>query len=423
MGFLYGCTVYPGPIHGVPVPLRYLFVDMDSFFASVEQEDDPSLRGRPVAVVPVKTDSTCCIAASKEAKARGVKTGTPVWQARQLCPGIVFVEGRPERYVRVHHRIVEAVGRCLPVGRVMSVDEMACKLAGDERNPEAALALGRRVKEEVRRKFEHLTCSVGIGPNVMLAKVAADLEKPDGLTVIDPRDLPGRLYPLKLTDFPGIGPRMEQRLHKFGVTTTRQLIGLTVPALSHVWGSRIHGERWYELLRGEDVYEKPTRRRTLGHSHVLPPELRTDAGAYGVLVRLVHKAAARLRTVAYWTGALSAGVRYEDGTRWDAGRRLGHCQDTLTLLRALADLWADRPAGRRPVQVGLVLSDLVPARSATPSLFDPDRRAGELSHVMDRVNREFGRHALRFGALCGSEDTAPTRIGFTQVPSFDRTVS
>src|SRR5437899_10931649 len=96
----------------IVMPLRYLFVDMNSFFASVEQQDDPSLRGRPVAVVPVMADSTSCIAASREAKARGVKTGTPVWEARRLCPGIVFRTGRHERYVRVHHRIVEAVGRC-----------------------------------------------------------------------------------------------------------------------------------------------------------------------------------------------------------------------------------------------------------------------------------------------------------------------
>jgi DNA polymerase-4 len=405
------------------MPLRYLFVDMDSFFASVEQQDDPSLRGRPVAVVPVMADSTSCIAASREAKARGVRTGTPVWEARRLCPGIVLRTGRHERYVRVHHRIVEAVGRCVPIGQIMSVDEMACPLIGDERLPENAVAIGRRVKEEVRREFDYLTCSVGVGPNVMLAKVAGDMEKPDGLTVIDPRDLPGRLCSLKLTDFPGVGPRMERRLKLHGIITAGQFCTAPAKALALVWGSKLLGEKWARLLAGDDVSGKPTRRQTVSHSHILPPELRTDEGAYGVLVRLTHKAAARLRKLDYWAGAVWVGVRCEDGARWGAGCRVGLCQDTPNLLRAIAGLWAGRPPGGRPKQASVALTDLVPARSATQSLFEDDRRAAELSHAMDDVNREFGASVVHLGSMWGMRAAAPTRVAFNRIPDFDRVVN
>jgi DNA polymerase-4 len=99
------------------MPLRYLFIDMNAFFASVEQQDDPSLRGRPVAVIPTDARTTACIAASYEAKARGVKTGTAVWEAEKLCPGIVFVVARHLRYVQMHNRIVDAVGSCIPIDR------------------------------------------------------------------------------------------------------------------------------------------------------------------------------------------------------------------------------------------------------------------------------------------------------------------
>jgi DNA polymerase-4 len=400
--------------------LRYLFVDMNAFFASVEQQDDPRLRGRPVAVVPVMARTTCCLAVSYEGKAKGVKTGTPVWEAEQLCPGMVFVVGRHDRYTEVHHQIVKAVGRCAPVEKIMSVDEMACKLIGDERAPEKAAAIARRIKAEIRGTVgDTLRCSVGIAPNVMLAKVAGDMHKPDGLTVIEMKDLPGALYPLKLTDFPGIGPRMEKRFLRHGVSTVRQLIGLTAKQLSAVWGSRVHGERWFHLLRGDDLPEKATRRRTVGHSHVLPPELRTDTGAYGVLARLIHKAAARLRTIDYWAGALSVAARYDNGGRWEAGCKLPHCQDTLNLLRAFGKLWDGRPTVGRPVQVGMVLSDLTPARSTTPSLFESDRQATELSHAMDRVNRLFGKHTVRFGTVFGLEEAAPTRIAFNRIPEFD----
>jgi len=402
------------------MPLRYLFVDMNAYFASVEQQDDPRLRGRPVAVVPMLAENTSCLAVSYEGKAKGVKTGTPVWEARIKCPDMAFRVGRHDRYVEVHHGIVQAVGRCIPVAKVMSVDEMACKLLGEERTPAKACAIARNIKAEIRTRVgEYLKCSIGVGPSVMLAKVAGDMKKPDGLTLIEDHDLTAKLTSLKLIDFPGIGRQMEKRFYRHGITTTEQLLRLTAQQLSLVWGSRVHGERWYHLLRGEDVPEKATKRRTLGHSHVLPPELRTDAGAYGVFSRLIHKAGARLRTIGYWAGALSISVNYLDRESWDAYCHLPRCQDTLTMLRCFGDLWKHRPDDGRLLKIGMVLTDLVPARSATPSLFEHDRQSTTISHVMDKVNRTFGKNALRFGTVFGSEDTAPSRIAFSQIPEFN----
>jgi DNA polymerase-4 len=394
---------------------------MNAYFASVEQQDDPKLRGKPVAVVPVEANTTCCLAASYPAKKLGVKTGMPVWQARQLCPELITVVGRHERYVEIHKQIVKAVGRCVPVAKVMSIDEMACRLIGEERQPEKAEGIARAIKNELRRTVgEVLTCSVGIGPNVMLAKVAGDMQKPDGLTVLRPEEIPHNLYPLKVTDFPGIGPRMGKRFARYGITTTRQLVHLTPRVLSIIWGSKIHGERWYYLLRGEDVPDIPTRRRTVGHSHVLPPNLRHPDGARGVMVRLIHKACARLRSIEHWAGAMAIGVRYQDGGRWHTACKLPHCQDTLNWLLAFGHLWEDRPADAGPIlQVWMVLTDLTPSTAATPSLFEYDRQVTKLSHTMDAINRKFGKHSVRFGGVVGSETTAPTRIAFNQIPQFN----
>ncbi len=420
------------------MPLRTLFVDMNSFFASVEQQDKPWLRGRPVAVIPTEAETTACIAASYEAKAFGVKTGTPVWEARKLCPGIVCVPADHRRYVVMHNRIVAAVGSCLPIDRIMSIDEMSCRLLGDERRPERVLAIGRAVKEAIKAKAgDHMNCSVGAGPNEMLAKVAADMKKPDGLVVLRDEELPAALHRLQLTDFPGIGPRMERRLKLSGIFTVSQLCAAPAKTLATVWGSKLLGEKWHRLLHGEDVPEKPTRRQTVSHSHILPPQLRTDEGAYGILVRLTHKAAARLRKIDYWAGAVSVGVGYKDdrpaektgwnggygGGGWQAGRHVPLCQDTPTILTVVGDLWRARPPGGVPFKVGVVLSDLVPARSATPSLFEADRKAAELSHAMDDVNREFGSNVVYFGTMHGMQDQAPTRIAFTQIPDFDRPVN
>lgn len=403
------------------MPLRYLFVDMNSFFASVEQQEQPKLRGRPVAVVPVMSRTTSCIAASYEAKRHGVKTGTPVWEAIEKCPGIQLVPARPRTYVTYHHRIIDAVGRCLPITKVMSVDEMACALHGEDRRPDRAAAIAAQIKAEIRESVgEHVRCSIGIGPNVMLAKVAGDMKKPDGLTLLRPEELPGNLASLAVNDFPGIGPRMNRRFLRAGVSTVMDLVKLSLKQMSDVWGSRVLGERWYHLLRGDDVPEKRTVRRTLGHEHVLPPELRTIDGAYAVLVRLTHKAAARLRSVSYFAGALGLDVIFEDGPRWQAGCRFASCQDTPALLRALASLWDDRPSLRRPFKVGMRFTELIPAKSATPSLFDDDRKSSDLSRVIDDVNREFGASKVYFGSMFGMADHAPTRVPFNRIPEFDR---
>ena len=150
--------------------MNWLFVDMNSYFASVEQDARPELRGLPVGVVPMMADTTCCIAASYEAKACGVKTGTVVAEAKRLCPGIVLVEARHEVYVQYHHRIVEAVESCLPVSAVLSIDEMACRLMGRERPLLAAMELGRRVKARIKQQVgPMIRSSVGLATNRYLA--------------------------------------------------------------------------------------------------------------------------------------------------------------------------------------------------------------------------------------------------------------
>src|SRR5271170_5339908 len=213
--------------------IRWLFLDLNSYFASVEQELRPELRDRPIAVVPVMADTTCAIAASYEAKSFGVRTGTQVGEAKRLCPGIALVEARHELYVEYHHRIVEAVELCVPVSAVLSIDEMAASLIGREQPLMAALDLGRRVKDSIRERVgSTLRCSVGLAPNRYLAKIASDMEKPDGLVALTPDILKKALSGLVLRDLPGVGARMERRLHECGIRTMEQLLALDREALS-----------------------------------------------------------------------------------------------------------------------------------------------------------------------------------------------
>jgi DNA polymerase-4 len=396
--------------------LLWLFVDMNSYFASVEQQFRPELRGRPVAVVPVMAESTCCIAASYEAKRFGIKTGTNVAEARRLCPGLQVIHARPPLYVRTHHEILEAVDSVLPVEEVLSVDEMYCRLGLSQREPEPAMELGMKVKRAVKRRVgESLLCSVGLAPNRFLAKVAGEMQKPDGLTVVTLEDLPHKLYSLTLRDLPGIGRRMDARLERHGVRTVEQLCSLPKDRLREIWEG-VLGERWWHALRGEEPALPPTRRRSVGHSHVLPPEFRTPDGALSVLIRLVHKAAARLRGLEYCAGGLALRLSYTRRERWKTSTSFAHCQDTQTMVRILCALWRERPEGGVPLKVSVVLYDLIPDTSMTLSLFPEHAQRLRLTQAMDDLNQRFGNNAVYLAAMHDSRRTAPMRIAFNHVP-------
>ncbi|GAB4195829.1 MAG: hypothetical protein Kow00105_10040 [Phycisphaeraceae bacterium] len=326
-----GCP-FPGCVRNRAV-LNWLFVDMNSYFASVEQQFQPALRGRPVAVVPIAdTDHTCCIAASYQAKRFGIRTGTGVGEAKRRCPDLVIVKARPDFYVQVHHRILAAVDRCAPIHKVYSIDEWAIRLVREEREPAHAITLAQRIKQEIAEDVGHvLTCSIGLAPTRLLAKIASDLQKPDGLTVLTPDNLPQRLAHLNLTDLVGISDGMLNRLLRHGIRDIPTLYALSKEDMRRVWGS-VQGEHYWYGLHGIDMPEPATHRQSMGHSHVMPPELRSDRGAHAMMTRLLHKTAYRLRHHGYFAHHLHASIRYTSGLRWRDDIPLPTCQDTQTIL-------------------------------------------------------------------------------------------
>jgi DNA polymerase-4 len=426
-----------GPESGPCV--NWLFVDLNSYFASVEQQARPELRGRPVGIVPMMADTTCCIAASYEAKAHGVKTGTIVAEAKRMCPGLVLVEARHELYVDFHHRIVEAVESCLPVTAVLSIDEMACQLMGRERPLLAAMDMGRRVKKRI---LERVGCmmrsSVGLATNRYLAKVASDMEKPDGLVALPLDVLPYALRQLTLRDLPGIGARTEKRLNEKGIHTMEELLALDCEDAGQVWGS-VLGERLWHWLQGEDFDMSETEHlKSLSHQHVLAPEMRTPEKAWAVAHKLLHKAGMRLRAGGLWATSIGLAIgfavprgektpvsRFGVPTRgWKAELRLNECQDNQTLITALSRLWASRPEGPEfdhPYFIGVHLNGLVPDRLHTLNLFDVldnEQSRARLQAAMDALNNKYGLSTLAPATMLTAFKAAPTRIAFHSIPEL-----
>ncbi len=412
----------------VATSLRWLFLDLNSYFASVEQQLNPALRGRPIAVAPTDTDSTCAIAASYEAKAYGVKTGTKIYEARKMCPDLVVVQAQHEAYVHYHHLILKAIDRYIPVTRVCSIDEVACSLMGNEQEPDKATALAKAIKAGIQREVgECLRSSVGIAPNAFLAKVASDMQKPDGLTIIHPDTIYEQLVGLPLTDLPGIGRNMIVRLMQAGVPDMATFWALAPKQARAIWRS-VGGEKMWMEPHGYDIPTVPTKRSSIGHSHMLAPSLRRADAAYQVTRRLLAKAASRLRRMEMFTSVLVLSARVEDGPRYAFEISFVSTQDSFALLASLATLWArlkhEVPRAVRFKKVAVTLLHLQPTSEHVPDLFDPPATAlrqikrPELSAALDELNARYGRDTIAFGrwqSNAVNRDTG-TKIAFTRIP-------
>lgn len=412
--------------------LRCLFVDFNSYFASVEQFDREELRGRPVGVVPVLAATTCCIAASREAKVHGIKTGTPVHEAMARCPDIAIVEARPARYVDLHHRLIAAIQDCIPIdGEPLSIDEVACRLIGRERQRDNAIAIAHRIKQTLidRGLAPAIRCSIGIAPNTFLAKTASDMQKVDGLTVVELGDLPQALHGLELQDLCGVGPSMLQRLRDAGIDTVEQLTAAPREHLRAVWGG-VEGERFWAQLRG---IEPTSRQRkavgSVGHSHVLDPQMRSADSMRSVLFKLLAKAAMRMRGERCQARGMSLHVRFAGREqRFSRNLSFAALDDTPTLLQLMAEalepLMRGAANGRwnvkrfPPLSVAVSLIDLQPNAADSGSLFVERGRRQALTRVLDQVNQRYGNNRLYFGAMQDAlaQGAAPMRIPFSHIP-------
>ncbi len=369
-------------------------------------------------------DSTCLIAASYEAKKFGVKTLTNVGEAKKLIPDIQLVVARHEIYINFHHQAVKAVDEIAPVRQVLSIDEMVCDFPAGYKTVERAIELANDIKRNLAAKVgEYLKVSIGLAPNTFLAKLASDMQKPDGLVVLQSYDVPAKIEHLPLRALNGIGKNMEVRLNQYGIHTIAQLYAQTSDQLRTVWGG-VGGDRFYQKLRGVEIHIDENNMGSIGHSHVLPPALRNKDDAYAVLDRLTQKAAMRLRKVDYFTSRLALKVKFLNAPSWEIESRLMQTQDTLSLLHAVEAMWKKFPQRRygknaTPLQVAITLLELAPAGHHTASLFDTGNDKKQLNSAIDAVTLKYGKRAAYFGGAHRAIDHGKMAIAFNHIPDVD----
>lgn len=408
--------------------LKWMLVDLNSFFASCEQQERPHLRGKPVAVVPMLADNTSVLAASYEAKRLGIKTGTKVFEAKKLCPEIQFVTGGHKKYVEYHHKIIEAIHSVCPVKKVLSIDEMACELIGREQNYENAVDIARRIKNKILSDVgECMTSSVGIGPNIMIAKIASDLQKPDGLIAIPKSQIPERLGPLDVSVISGVGRSMKAQLNQKGIYKISDILSKDPSEFKKIWGS-IVGFRLAEELRGEDYGRAATQNASLSHEHVLPPNLRDITSAYKILIKLMFKACFRLRKQNKKATGLYIKMRMLNGEKLSKDFRFQASDDSFQMARLIQQemrIWFSKEnlKGKnknsfKPIKVGMALMGMTEAQAQQTSFFD-DPKKERIIQAMDVVNNRYGHNTLVSGSFLDILDEAKSKIAFSNIPGVD----
>lgn len=416
----------------LPETIETLYLDFDGFFASVHQQVDRNLRGRPVGVVPfADTDRTCVIAVSREAKLRGVKSIMPIADAKRICPDIVLVPQQPDLYRRAHNALISEIKAVIPIDAVKSIDELTCRLddAG-RRGPEA---LGQRIKDRLANNIgPFITSTIGFAANRQLAKMACKAGKKslgrygNGLTVWRPEDMPEPLLAVELEDIPGVGPRMARRLSAVGIQSTEQLYKIEPKHMRKIWNS-VTGERLWYALHGYAIQAQPTERGMVGHGRVLPPASRSIAGAREISRLLTIKAARRLRRDGFYCAGIWLSISIRDG-HWSRNSSLPIVNDDAAILSGLELLWRRVrlafPNGTTIFRVSITLHELSLATERQLDMLTDDdshrQKCERASAAIDTLNARYSRTVVSLG-----EWKPPAgghvggKISYTRIPSVE----
>ena len=411
-----------------PKTIEWLYLDFDGFFASVEQQARPALRGKPIGIVPFDgTVHTVVIACSKEAKAKGVKNVMRLGDAKKICPELILVPQTPSLYRRAHNALLAEINSVIPISAIKSIDELTCKL--DKRDISNPVKLSRDIKRAIAQGVgPHITCSIGFAANRHLAKIACKMDKPNGVTIWPPDIMPEPLYDLPFDDIPGIGGRMEKRLMRAGIYGMKALLATQPKQMRKLWGN-VTGERLWYALQGYAIMAGKSQRGMFGHGRVLPPELRDVKGAYDCSRILLVKAARRMRRENFHASTLYLWLHLRFPNRkergWGTRYKLHAANDDQAILSALESLWTEAKhvvtKRIKIVRVHVTLGDLSQSSSRQLDMLindDYQRQKWEsITRAVDGLNSRYGKTLVRLGEWkLPPGGNLGGKISFTRIP-------
>ena len=380
-------------------------VDMDAFFASVEQRDNPALKGKPIAVTGAG-ERTVITTSSYEARAYGVKTGMTIYRAKRLCPHIIFVTGDNRKYTQVCSRLEEICLRFTPDIEIYSIDEVFLDITGSHHLLNGPENLAHTIKDTVKNELG-ITCTVGMGSNILIAKLASDLAKPDGFQWIEEAAVASVFETLPVKKLWGIGSHTEEKLSAMGITTCGALGRAPLSLLTKNFG--IMGERLKAMGSGRlerPLEIVPPEPKSIGHSITLPEDIWKREEITNCLLRLSEKVGRRARRHGHKGRKITLTVRYADFKTFTKQITLPvHTNDTGEIYRSAVTV-LDGIHLRKSVRLlGISLSCLGKDGDQMLLFQETDReKKAALAKAVDVINDKFGEYTITFASTITREE-------------------
>jgi DNA polymerase-4 len=397
-------------------PSYIMHIDLNSCFATVEQQANPLLRGRPIAVAAYASPNGCILAPSVEAKALGIKTGFRVKDGKALCPDLIILPPDPDKYRYIHLKLRQLLLAYTTDLTPKSIDEFVLNFQNYPSFKAGLLTTGRQIKNQIKKDIgDWLTVSIGLGPNRFLAKLASNLKKPDGLEEISINNYNDVYSRLKLPDLNGINTRLTARLNSCDIYSVLDFYQSNISQLRSVFHS-IAGYYWYLRLRGFEIDDVDFGRKSFGNMYSLPKHLSDSQDLSPILHKLIEKMSFRLRSSGYKTKGIYLGILYTDHSFWHQGRVLhDYLFDSGDIFRASFRLLLLSGCKKPVANISVSCFNLSLNPTTQLDLFSSVLKKIHLSKALDSINRRYGHFVISPSAMLGTSSLVPDRIGFGNI--------
>lgn len=397
-----------------PASSTVMHLDLNSCFATIEQQANPNLRGRPIAVAAYTSANGCILAASVEAKQLGIKTGLRVKEGLAIYPKLVILPPDTDKYRFVHQALRSLLSNYTPNLLPKSIDEFVLDFSHSQYQD--LFTLARQIKNQIRREVgEWLTVSVGLGPNRFLAKVASNLRKPDGLEEISINNYQSVYSRLTLPDLHGINTRLTARLHAGEIYTVTDFLNSELYTLRSVFHS-VSSYYWYLRLRGYEIDDVDFGRKSFGNMYSLPRPTSAYVELSPILHKLVAKVSFRLRSYGYHARGFYLGLLYTDHSFWHR-----HYSSSTPIFsetdvyQVFHRLLLRSPLSKPVVNLAISCFNLQKDNLVQLDLFNTINKKLNVSQAMDNINRKYGCFVISSAGMAGTESLVPDRIGFGNI--------
>lgn len=376
--------------------LNIIHVDMDAFFASVEQLDNPELKGKPVIIGGIALDNRGVVStASYQARKFGIHSAMPIAEAKRLCPQGIYLPGRSKRYSEISKKIFNIFKEFTPQVEKLSIDEAFLNVKGCHRLYGSSEQIAKKIKIRIKEKIG-LNCSIGVANNKFLAKIGSDLDKPDGLVIIENDKISDIIDPLSITKIPGIGKKSAERLNEIGISKIEQIKDLSINELESLFGK--NGKNLYDLIRGKDLREVSTKQKmkSISNEITFDKDLTEQDILYKYLLQLCQKVTRRLRKDSVTGNIVFLKLKNDQFKVYTKRITVKVYINSTDDLYNYSKKLLNQINYKRPIRlIGVGVGGLISNNKNQLSLFEDDKGKKQFNIAIDKIKDKYGNKSIK----------------------------